>query len=382
MVRTEGTLRKNFSLRCCAGLAGASPFFGGFRMKRSLIALSCLIFSWVGTNAAFAQDDIGRPKLGIALGGGGTRGAAHIGVLRVLEQEGIKPDIVVGNSMGSIIGSLYCAGVPLDKIEKLVVDGRLRKAYAPLPVPIQIMKKAGAKLMIFRKKRQPGFYDGQGLADFINENVPEDKRRIENLSPIFAAVVTNLLDGQAYRLTKGELGQAVRASATLPPILRAVEIDGNVYADGGIRANMPTYPARAMGADVLIAVDVNEPLKKLKPKDLMSYSKTGNRMTSIVLACADELHLKVADYIINPKVAGISLLSKDEDDFKLAIAEGEKAAREMVPQIKSKLASMGIQPRAISQKAVEVVTEQNSKAEDSKAEDSKKSDRDASVPEK
>lgn len=318
-------------------------------MKRSLVALSCLLVSLFGMNAAFADEPNHPPKLGIALGGGGTRGAAHIGVLRVLEQEGIKPDIIVGNSMGSIVGSLYCAGVPLDKIEELVVDGRLRKAYAPLPVPIQLIKKAGGKLLVFRKKRQPGFYDGQGLADFINENVPEDKRKIENLSPTFAAVVTNLLDGQAYRLTKGDLGQAVRASATLPPILRAVEIDGNLYADGGIRSNMPTYPARAMGSDVLIAVDVNEPLKKLKAKDLMNFGKTSNRMSSIVLACADELHLRIADFIINPKVTGISLLSKKREDFKLAIAEGEKAAREMVPAIKSKLASMGMTQQTVSQ---------------------------------
>ncbi|MBC7997499.1 MAG: patatin-like phospholipase family protein, partial [Leptolyngbya sp.] len=187
-----------------------------------------------------------RPKIAIALGGGGTRGAAHIGVLRVLEQAGVKPDIIVGNSMGSIIGSLYCAGVSLDKIEELVVDGRLRKAYAPVPIPLQILKKAGGRIINpFGSKKMPGFYDGQGLADFINDNVPEDKRKIESLSPTFAAVVTNLLDGKAYRLTQGDLGQAVRASATLPPILRAVEIDGNVYADGGIRANMPTYPARA-----------------------------------------------------------------------------------------------------------------------------------------
>jgi len=331
-----------------ADVGSASPP-GGKEMKRSLVALSCLLVSLFGMNAAFADEPNHPPKLGIALGGGGTRGAAHIGVLRVLEQEGIKPDIIVGNSMGSIVGSLYCAGVPLDKIEELVVDGRLRKAYAPLPVPIQLIKKAGGKLLVFRKKRQPGFYDGQGLADFINENVPEDKRKIENLSPTFAAVVTNLLDGQAYRLTKGDLGQAVRASATLPPILRAVEIDGNLYADGGIRSNMPTYPARAMGSDVLIAVDVNEPLKKLKAKDLMNFGKTSNRMSSIVLACADELHLRIADFIINPKVTGISLLSKKKEDFKLAIAEGEKAAREMVPAIKSKLASMGMTQQTVSQ---------------------------------
>jgi len=284
-----------------------------------------------------------RPKLAIALGGGGTRGAAHIGVLRVLEQSGVKPDIVVGNSMGSIIGSLYCAGVPLDKIEELVVDGRLRKAYAPVPIPVQLMKKAGGKMLNpFGKKKQPGFYDGQGLADFINDNVPEDKRTIESLSPTFAAVVTNLLDGKAYRLTQGDLGRAVRASATLPPILRAVEIDGNVYADGGIRANMPTYPARAMGADLVIAVDVNEPLKKLEPKDLMSISKTGNRMTSIMLAVADELHLKIADVIINPKVTGIGLLSKDKADFHKAVKEGEKAALEAVPEIKRQIANYGL----------------------------------------
>ncbi len=284
-----------------------------------------------------------RPKLAIALGGGGTRGAAHIGVLRVLEQAGVKPDIIVGNSMGSIIGSLYCAGVPLDKIEELVVDGRLRKAYAPVPIPLQVMKKAGGRIINpFGSKKMPGFYDGQGLADFINDNVPEDKRKIESLSPTFAAVVTNLLDGKAYRLTQGDLGQAVRASATLPPILRAVEIDGNVYADGGIRANMPTYPARAMGGDLVIAVDVNEPMKVVQAKDLKSIAKTGNRMTSIMLAVADELHLKIADVVINPKVTGIGLLSKDKADFRKAVEEGEKAALIAVPEIKRQIANYGL----------------------------------------
>lgn len=331
-----------------------------------MLAFALSLSTTIGFSAAALADTTDssvttteRPKLGIALGGGGTRGAAHIGVLRVLEQEGVKPDIIVGNSMGSIVGSLYCAGVPLEKIEKLVIDGRLRKAYQPRPIALQLLKKAGGKMINpFGKKKQPGFYDGQGLADFIDENVPEDKKLIENLSPRFAAVVTNLLDGKAYRLTQGNLGQAVRASATLPPILRAVEIDGNLYADGGIRSNMPTYPTRAMGADLVIAVDVNEPLKKLKPRDLMTMGKTANRMSSIMLAVADELHLKVADVIINPKVSGISLLSKDEADFHKAVLEGEKAAHEAIPEIKRQMANFGLNAakpdlRSISQKTIQ-----------------------------
>lgn len=322
------------------------------KMKRMIIALSCIVTSLLGSSsAAFSQENTPRPKLGLALGGGGARGAAHIGVLRVLEQEGVKPDIIVGNSMGAIVGSLYCAGVPLDRIEELVMDGRLRKAYVSLPIPIQIMKKIGSKIIMpFGKKKQPGFYDGQALADFITENVPEDKRQIENLSPTFAAVVTNLLDGKAYRLTKGELGPAVRASSTIPPLMRAVEMDGKLYADGGIRSNMPTYPTQAMGADIIIAVDVNEPLKEVSPEELMGYTKTANRMTNIVLAVADELHLKIADIIINPKVTGISLFTTKSEDYKHAISEGEKAARLMVPQIKAKLSSMGIKPGTVSEK--------------------------------
>jgi NTE family protein len=335
-----------------------------------MLALVLSLSTTIGFSAAALADTLDssvstseRPKLGLALGGGGTRGAAHIGVLRVLEQEGVKPDIIVGNSMGSIVGSLYCAGVPLEKIEELVIDGRLRKAYQPRSIPLQLLKKAGGKMINpFGKKKMPGFYDGQGLADFIDENVPEDKKLIENLSPRFAAVVTNLLDGKAYRLTQGNLGQAVRASATLPPILRAVEIDGNLYADGGIRSNMPTYPTRAMGADLVIAVDVNEPLKKLKPRDLMTMGKTANRMTSILLAVADELHLRIADVVINPKVSGIGLLSRDKEDFHKAVLEGEKAAHLAIPEIKRQMANFGLaaakpERQSISQKPVPAETQ-------------------------
>ena len=253
--------------------------------------------------------------------------------------------------MGSIVGSLYCAGVPLDKIEELVLDGRLKRAYVSLPIPVQLVKKLGIALINpFGKKKQPGFYDGKALAEFIRDNVPEDKRQIENLSPTFAAVVTNLLDGKAYRLTQGELGQAVQASNTIPPLMKAVEMDGNLYADGGIRSNMPTYPTKAMGADIVIAVDVNEPLKKLRPEDLTSFSKTANRMTGIVLAVADELHLRIADIIINPKVTGISLFTQKPEDYKQAIIEGEKAAKLMAPEIKAKLAEFGIKSGRLSER--------------------------------
>jgi len=312
--------------------------FSALLMVGCAMSLPSAAYSQEVDAAVTSTSQSDRPTIALALGGGGARGAAHIGVLRALEQNGLKPDIVVGNSMGSIVGSLYCAGVPLDEIEKLVVDGRLRKAYAPVPIPIQVIKKIGMiPFNPFKKKPLPGFYSGESLAEFINDSVPEDKRSVESLSPKFAAVAVNLLDGQAYRLTKGDLGQAVRASASLPPLLKPCVIDGNVYADGGIRANMPTYPARAMGADIVIAVDVNEPLKDVPVEELKSLGSMANRMTSIVLAVVDELHLKVADYTIKPNVAGIPLLSRDEDDFKTAVAHGEDAARKAVPEIRKKL---------------------------------------------
>jgi NTE family protein len=274
-------------------------------------------------------------KVALVLGGGGARGAAHIGVLRVLEENNLKPDLIVANSMGSVIGSLYCAGVPLDKIEQLCVDGKVKKAFAPFPLALQVMKKAARpKIPFMRIKRYPGLYNGDSLEAFINKTVGEEHTKIESLEIPLVITVVNLLDGKAYRMTKGDLGKIVRASCSLPPIVKPVEYEGMLLADGGIRTNLPTMTARDIGADIVIAVNVDETLSNVTAKEMQKLTLLGNRVTSIMLAVRDEQFAKVADLVIHPDVSGVSIISVNDEDYPLAIEAGRVAATAALPKLK------------------------------------------------
>jgi len=274
-------------------------------------------------------------KVALVLGGGGARGAAHIGVLRVLEENNMKPDLIVANSMGSIIGSLYCAGVPLDKIEELCIEGKVKKAFAPFPLPVQIMKKAVRPKIPFKRiKRYPGLYNGDSLETFINKTVGEEHTKLESLPTPLVITVVNLLDGKAYRMTKGDLGKIVRASCSLPPIVKPVEYEGMLLADGGIRTNLPTMTARDIGADVVIAVNVDEKLEDVTAKDMQKLTLLANRVTSIMLSIRDEQFARVADLVIHPEVSGISIISTDEADYPIAVEAGRAAANEALPQLR------------------------------------------------
>ena len=275
-------------------------------------------------------------RIALVLGGGGARGAAHIGVLKVLEEHHIKPDMIVGNSMGSVIGALYCAGIPLDRIEKLCSDGSVKKAFLPTPIPVQMVKKALRPRIPFirSKNRFPGIYSGKRLEEFINETVGEEHQRIESLPTPLAITTVNLLDGKAYRFTRGNLGLMVRASCSLPPMLKPVKFENMVLADGGIRANLPTFTARDLGADIIIAVNVDEKLDTVKQEEVQDLAGLANRVATIVLAVRDEQFSKEADLVIQPNVAGISIVSKDDDDYHKAVEAGRVAATESLPALR------------------------------------------------
>jgi len=275
------------------------------------------------------------PKVALVLGGGGARGAAHIGVLKVLEENGMKPDLIVGNSMGSVIGALYCAGIPLDEIEKVSTDGTIKKAFAPKPFPVQMVKKAVRPRIPFTKKKHySGFYTGESLEEFIEETVGDKYPTIESLQIPLAITAVNLLDGQAYRFTKGDLGKMVRASCSLPPLLKPVEVDGMVLADGGIKANLPTYSAKDLGADIIIAVNVDERIKTVDNDELKSVTGLANRVATIVLAFRDEQFARQADLVIQPDVSGISIVSTSDDDYHKAVEVGRAAAVDALPKLK------------------------------------------------
>lgn len=183
----------------------------------------------------FTKRNVKRPRLAIVLGGGGLRGYAHIGVLQALEEAGVHPDLVVGTSIGSIIGAAYAAGTSPDQIWQQANSMRVRS--------LADVAFSG-----------PGFVKGEALARWSNTLVGQ--LPIERFPIHFAAVATDIERSLPYVITEGDAGKALRASAAIPGVFLPVKNAGQEFVDGGVTALVPVYAARALGAEVVIAVDI------------------------------------------------------------------------------------------------------------------------------
>ena len=279
------------------------------------------------------------PIVALVLGGGGPRGAAHLGVLRVLEREHIPVDMIVGTSMGAIFGGLYCAGLSPDKIEE-ISDKHMAKAYYTVPIPLRVALIPVLYLPhLFGYHPYDGLYRGNKFAKWLDHSVPEAHSDISQFHPKFAAVAANLLDGKAVTITEGDLGRALQASSAIPFLRRPVLLQNKLLVDGGILANLPVKQARELGADLIIAVDVDETFNP--PADPDAFRKIGSvppRVVSMILAKVDQEQVTEADVHFQPDVNGISLLSKKSADAHKAMAAGEAAAMTALPEIRRKIA--------------------------------------------
>ena len=248
------------------------------------------------------------PKIAIALGGGAAKGFAHIGVLKVLEQNGIKPDIITGTSAGSIIGSLYASGLSAVEIQ-------------------QIAMNLDQDELIDYTISTRGIVKGEALQDFINKEV--QGRPIQNFPILFGAVATDEESGEAVVFRYGNTGQAVRASASVPNVFLPVKIGKCSYVDGGLVEPVPVEAARNMGADIVIAIDISaKPISGEK-----GFWATIDQSISIMNQVALNKQLKEADVVIRPNIDNISSLSFDQRHQ--AILEGEKAAIAALPAIRA-----------------------------------------------
>jgi NTE family protein len=279
-----------------------------------------------------------RPTIGLALGGGGMRGIAHIGVLRVLERENIPIDCIAGSSIGALVGGMYAAGIPVDRIEEIFKDNHLKKIVGTDRLAISAIGK-GLRRFVFRRPYS-GIVSGKKLAKFMKKYMPEGKKNIEDLDIPFCVVTTNLCDGKAYRLTKGDLTQAILASMAMAPLIQPVKVNGDVYVDGGVSANVPTIAARQFNPSLVLAVPVDEHLKEVPAEEFNRVSAIANRLASIVLSRTDAYHVEKADVKISPDVSGIAILSEEEGDFERAVNAGEAAAEKALPKIRHALASV------------------------------------------
>jgi NTE family protein len=291
------------------------------------------------------QDTRKTPIVALALGGGGVRGAAHIGVLRVLQKEGIPIDYVVGNSMGAVVGGLYCAGVSLDKIQSVMSDGSLVRAYLPHFLWCRIMLNPLASFIHFGKQKPyAGLVSGSKLKKLIDSLLPDANVRVESLKIPFAAIAVSLIDGQAHVLSDGRVDEIVRASATIPMLLRPVPIGNHLFIDGGVRNNLPTNEARHSGAKVVISVEIDNDMKPVPPEEFSSFQSVFDRVVNATLEQLDEDKIHGADIVIRPELINIPILSKDKNYVDEAVRQGEMAARKELPRILAVLRQAGVEP--------------------------------------
>jgi NTE family protein len=274
----------------------------------------------------------GRPTVAVALGGGGARGAAHIGVLKVFEREGIPVNYIVGNSMGAIVGGLYSSGMTLDSISELLEDGSLRHAYMPTAIVPKVLIAPLSRLSLH--PHYAGLFSGKKFTQYLQSVLPKPDMDVSATKIPFSAVATNLIDGKAYTLSDGSLATAMKASSAISPLLQPVAVGDKVFVDGGVRANMPIRAAQETGAGIVIAVLVDEPLVPVPAKRFVHLKGIASRMADIVLAASDERQLEYADVVINPDVSNIPILSKNGEDAVKAIKIGEAAAEKALPAIR------------------------------------------------
>lgn len=240
-----------------------------------------------------------RATIGLALGGGAARGAAHIGVLRALQENGYAPDYIAGTSIGALVGGLYAFGVDLTE---------MRDAAAKL----HWLDMAAATLSRF------GLLSNAELGKMVTRFVGD--RHLEEAEIPFAAIATDIHLGEAVVIKQGKLSDAIMASTAIPGIFVPTEIDGRLLVDGGLVENVPVSPLKAMGAELIVAVDINGARRYDKPQNVADVIM--NAM-DIAIDTTTKAQLAQADLVISLDLADYS--RADASDVRELVAEGYRA---------------------------------------------------------
>ncbi len=313
----------------------------------TLVSLAAL------TSPAFAQSDsqqqasqTSRPKIGLVLAGGGAKGAAHVGVLKVLEEMKIPVDYVAGTSMGSIIGGLYASGMSPDQIETEIKNIDWKDVFIDEPnrEDRSFRRKQDDVLYVFKAK--PGFKDGSvklPLAYVHGQKFDLQLNRLtagvnqikdfDQLPIPYRAVATDLETGREVVLKSGNLARSLRASMAVPGAFDPVDIDGKLLVDGGISNNVPVSVARAMGADIVIVSDLGSDM--LTREQITSALSVAGQLVNFLFALNSQEQLRSLgprDVLITSKLGDIGAGSFDR--IAEAMPIGEKAAREATESLR------------------------------------------------
>lgn len=307
----------------------------------SVIFLTVFLFSQKSHSQEVKKDSVKRPKIGLVLSGGGAKGFAHIGVLKVLEEAGIKIDYIGGTSMGSVIGGLYASGYnasQIDSIFKKTNFDELINDYIPRSSKNFYGKKNDelyAIVLPFSNFRvgipealSKGMYN-YNLLSSLTRNV-RHIRDFNKLPIPFLCIGTNIETGEEVLLNKGNLVQAMMASAAFPSLFTPVEIDGNLLVDGGVVNNYPIQEVRNLGADIIIGVDVQDDL--MKRKNLKNATRILVQITNLQSIDKMKNKIKNTDVYIKPDIRDYGVISFDKGEE--IIRKGEEAAFAVYEKIK------------------------------------------------
>ncbi len=258
------------------------------------------------------------PRIGLALGGGAAKGFAHVGVIAVLEEAGLRPDYVVGTSAGSLVAALYASG----------------KSSAELQKTAMSMEEAAITDWMLPLVGR-GVFRGDALGRFVNESV--GGRLIEDMRIPLGVVATDLGSGQAVLFQRGDTGTAVRASSAVPAVFVPVKINGRDYVDGGLVAPVPVRYARQMGAELVIAVDISTAPEDSPTKDTLQILL---QTFSIMGKSINQHELREADIVVRPSLVGLK--SADFSARQRAIDAGRAAMLAALPALRARLQTIVI----------------------------------------
>ena len=310
-------------------------------MRRLLICLLLCICPM----ALFAVEKP-QPKIGLVLSGGAARGLAHVGVLKALEEQGIRVDAIAGTSMGAVIGGLYASGYKIDELEKLALDIDWQEALSDDPPreDIPFRRKQDDRDFLVRQKLSfrddgslglpLGVIQGQNLSLLLESLLAHssDIRDFDKLPIPFRAVATDIVNGDKVVFRKGHLPQVIRASMSIPAVFAPVEINGQLLVDGGMVDNIPVDVAREMGVDRVIVVDIGTPLRPRK--QLTTVFDILNQSTTLMTRSNSEVQLASLtpdDILIQPALSAIG--ATDFGRSQDIISAGYRATQALAPRL-------------------------------------------------
>ncbi len=255
------------------------------------------------------------PRIGLALGGGAARGFAHVGVIQVLEEAGIRPNLVVGTSAGSLVAAIYASGKTGAQLQQIALTME-EATFTDWTLPI------------FNN----GMLRGDALARYVNGQV--GSKVIEEMPIPLGVVATDLQTGQGMLFQRGDTGTAVRASSAVPAVFQPVKISGREYVDGGLVSPVPVRYARQMGAELVIGVDISSPPEGNIASGMLQILL---QTFSIMGKSINTLELKEADVVLRPALNGVG--SSDFGARRRSIEAGRQAMLQMLPQLKAAIAA-------------------------------------------